>query len=114
MSHDRCFQERAHSERAVGWFTSSQECLAILRDHSPRNEDPGERESLCSHIDFLLAETYRNLGCSAAEINDSTATISDLQIYNDMMKAEFADKNPESDSRLAFSYFDLALGFTMA
>lgn len=39
----------------------------------------GDNSASVSRIEFLLAETYRDLECSAAEIRDSKRTISSLQ-----------------------------------
>ena len=114
MTRYRYFQERAQSEPAVECFKASQECLEILRKNLVESGGASDNVALVSRIEFLLAETYRNLGCSAAEINDSEATISNLQKYNAMMRNEFAEKEPDTDPRLAISYFDLALGYTMA
>lgn len=114
MTWYRYFQERTQSERAVECFKASQECLEILCKNLARGTGADNNAALVSRIEFLLAETYRNLGCSAAEINDSKATISNLQTYNALMRHEFAEKEPDADPRLVISYFNLALGYTMA
>lgn len=72
----------------------------------------GDNSPSVSRNDFLLAETYRDLECSAAEIRDSKTTISSLQTYNIMVRHDIAEKEPDADPRLTISYFDLALGYT--
>ncbi|KAF1957691.1 TPR-like protein [Byssothecium circinans] len=107
------FQERARNEEASQCFKMSQEgLLSILATDSissTRSLDPG----LKVKAQFLLAETHRNLGCSAAEHVKPQDAKYHFSEYNKLMVEEFKPKSPGDDSRLAISYFELATSHIM-
>ncbi|KAF2676245.1 hypothetical protein K458DRAFT_468751 [Lentithecium fluviatile CBS 122367] len=70
-------------------------------------------QAVVTRAKFLLAETHRNLGCSAAEHVRPQAAKFHFIEYNKLMKEEFNGKGPTDDSRLAISHFELATAYIM-
>jgi hypothetical protein len=62
---------------------------------------------------FLLAETHRNIGCSAAERAQPTDARFHFGEYNRLLQEEYRDRGPNDDSRLAISHFELATAHIM-
>lgn len=58
---------------------------------------------------FLLAETYRNLGTSAADICDVETAYENYVKYNELMVEQLGDDDSQTDPRLAISYLELAV-----
>ncbi|PPJ52979.1 hypothetical protein CBER1_10953 [Cercospora berteroae] len=58
---------------------------------------------------FLLAETYRNLGTSAADICDVKTAYDNYVKYKELMLEQLGDDDRQTDPRLAISYLELAV-----
>ncbi|PIA96290.1 hypothetical protein CB0940_10839 [Cercospora beticola] len=58
---------------------------------------------------FLLAETYRNLGTSAADICDVKTVYDNYVKYKELMIEQLGDDDCQTDPRLAIAYLELAV-----
>ncbi|KAF2124980.1 TPR-like protein [Dothidotthia symphoricarpi CBS 119687] len=108
-------QERARNEEATECFQLAQANLtSILEvDSSSSLTSPRLPKDVILQTKFLLAETHRNLGCSAAERIRPVDARFHFKEYNKLMLEEYHGKEPNDDSRLAISYFELATAHIM-
>ncbi|KAI9930214.1 hypothetical protein MW887_012026 [Aspergillus wentii] len=108
------FQERSIVEEARDAFSFVQANLkTVLADNADNKNEPTLSPEELGKASFLLAETYRNLGCHAAEINQFAMAKSCFETYNTMMIDKFHDTPPGDDPRLMVSYVELATAHIM-
>lgn len=106
---DRYHQERGMNEPAIACLKLAQSNLYSCfngRDNSSATDDVDRAR-------ILLAETHRNMGCNAAEINKGELARHNFQIYNNMMIEASQAPTAEADPRLPISYFELATAHIM-
>ncbi|CAK1367572.1 unnamed protein product [Cercospora beticola] len=124
-------QERGQSLYAIECFKIARDHLGKIIAHDQANSDvqrpPYAQQSqslfndlgdtntsraLENNLDdtsLLYAETYRNLGTSAADICDVKTSYENYSKYNSLMLAQLGDDDHQTDPRLVISYLELAV-----
>lgn len=109
----RYFQERARADDAMDCFELAQSNLKSFEGVQHLGNPLPDISSVEGKVRFLLAETHRNIGCSAAETNRAELARHHFQVYNEMMQEQFRDISTGGDTRLPMSFMELATAYTM-
>jgi hypothetical protein len=54
-----------------------------------------------------------NRGCSASEVNKPQQTLESHKRFNEMVREELGNRDPETDMRLAISFNEMGVGYMM-